>query len=68
MRISINVLVTVLALSTLAGCATESAATRATRQGDTAVRAETRRISEASRLTVNEAPATPHRAQRVTTF
>jgi hypothetical protein len=64
MRI-IHVLVTAIALSTLTGCATQGAALH---HGDTAVRAESRRISEGCRSSVNEPPAAPNRSQRVTTF
>jgi hypothetical protein len=64
MRI-LSTLVTAIVFSSLAGCATQSVAPR---HGDTAVRAEPRRISEGSWSSVNEPAAAPERTQRVLRF
>ena len=63
----VTIALAVLAFSTLAGCATQTSATRG---GDTAVRAEARRISNtrpyAARRLVAEPMSSSERAQRAT--
>jgi hypothetical protein len=67
-----TVLFTVLALSSVAGCAAQNAASATPGTRDTAVRAETRRISNARAYSAEEVVSVPlsdaERIRRATSF